>query len=220
MRNCIESKHQNGYEISPNTIFFFNVNEFPNIKATLGAIKSRYAVISFEKTFKDDPDPGRNEMKADPRFKYDEDFLRQEVCPSLLNKMISTLQDLVLNGIDYSCTEKILLEIQSENSHLFRFAQDVGLSYIENGTVSAKDIWKCLEIWYMDNETLIIEIDNSGKEQRKWVDQPKPSDKNVKGPNQVIGRFLELFPKAKRVNLPNNVQGISGLGFWGSAAEV
>lgn len=216
----IESKHQNGYEISPNTVFFFNINEFPNIKAALEAIKSRYMVLSFEKTFKDNPDNSRNEMKADPRFKYDEEFLKQEVCPSLLNKMIFALQDLIANGIDYSCTEEVLLQIQSENSHLFRFAQEVGLSYIEDGSVSAKDIWKCLEVWYMDNGTLVVETDNFGKEQRRWIDQPKSSDKNIKGPNQVIRRFLELFPKAKRVNLPNNIQGISGLGFLDSEAKV
>jgi hypothetical protein len=52
------------------------------------------------------PDPSKGELKADPRFKYDMDFLKTEVCPALLNKAIKALQDLIANGIDYSCTEK------------------------------------------------------------------------------------------------------------------
>jgi putative DNA primase/helicase len=173
----------------------------------------RYAVLNFGKVFKENPDPSKGELKADPRFKYDMDFLKTEVCPALLNKAIKALQDLIANGIDYSCTEKAFSEIQAENSHLYRFAQEVGLVYREDSVVSAKQIWQYLEDWYKDDGTLTVETDRFGNEQRVWVDQPKPSDKNVKGPNQVIKRFLEIFPKAKRADLPNNAAGIQGIGF-------
>jgi putative DNA primase/helicase len=134
----IECKHQDSYEISPAMVFIFNINDTPNIKGALEAILDRYAVLNFGKVFKENPDPSKGELKADPRFKYDMDFLKTEVCPALLNKAIKALQDLIANGIDYSCTEKAFSEIQAENSHLYRFAQEVGLVYREDSVVSGK----------------------------------------------------------------------------------
>ena len=53
-----------------------------------------------------------------------------------------------------------------------------------------------LENWYRQNGTLTI--DDYGK--RTWIDQVRPSDKNVKGINQVIARIAQLFPKAVRAS--------------------
>ncbi|MBN3945001.1 MAG: hypothetical protein HWQ38_00280 [Nostoc sp. NMS7] len=59
--------------------------------------------------------------------------------------------------------------------------------------MTAKDLWSLMEQYYILNGTLVIE--DEGK-RRIWVDQVRPSDKNVKGINQIIPRISQLFPKA------------------------
>ncbi|WP_267209706.1 hypothetical protein, partial [Brucella melitensis] len=85
-----------------------------------------------------------DELLADPRFAYDVDFVQECVAPAFLNKMIAGLQALIAEGIDYSCTQQALEEIQAENSHLFQFCKDTGLGYKANGIVTAFDIWQRL----------------------------------------------------------------------------
>ena len=216
----IENKYEQGYESPPNTVLFFNINKVPKIHAGLEAIKSRYAVISFDKTFKPHPDLSKGELQADPRFKDNPIFMAEEVCPALLNLMIAALQDLVSDGIDYSSTEQALLNIQSANSHLHQFMQDVGLTNIEGSQVSIKKLWQTLEAWYISNEILRIETDNNGKEERIWTDQADPFDKNIKGSNQVTAQFTTLFPKVKRVHIGDNKFALEGLGFVHPALEV
>jgi len=123
--------------------------------------------------------------------------------PSFLNRLLEQLQAVVLEGIDYSPTQGLLEEIQRESSHLLQFAQDTGLHYDPDGFVEVNELWQRLKQWYTDTGTLIVEttILKDGKtikEKHLWVDQVSRSDRNVKGVNQVIPRFLELFPKARK----------------------
>ena len=127
--------------------------------------------------------------------------------------MIAALQDLVLNGIDYSCTEQALGDIQVANSHLHEFARDVGLTYVDGGLISINDLWRKLEGWYQSNGTLRSETDKSGNMTRCWTVQVNSSDKNVTGANQVSKRFIKLFPRAKYVHIGNNKHALKGLGF-------
>ncbi|MFM6157651.1 MAG: hypothetical protein ACKPE3_32430, partial [Sphaerospermopsis kisseleviana] len=118
---------KDGYEYSPNAIALFNLNELPNLFASGQAAVDRFVPLTFNKTFVklEDYDPSNpNQELADPRFKYDREFLINEVCPAFLNYMIKGLEDLMIEGIDYSCTSGILQNIQSENNHLFEAAQD------------------------------------------------------------------------------------------------
>ncbi len=197
------------------------MNDTPNLQGTLEAITSRYGVLSFDKTFKIGADLSKGELEADPRFKYDPIFLATMVVPAFLNRVLKALVDLMKDGIDYGCTAEALLGIQAENSHLFQFCQDVGLGYNPNSTLTANEIWTVLEQWYLDNGTLDYEESSNGKEKAIWVDQAKPSDKNVKAPNQIIPRFLQLFPKAKKVTIAHptgkkSILAIQGIGFTGS----
>jgi len=209
----IEGKFKEGYEILPNIVFFFNVNNIPRIQGVLESIKSRYAILSFSKTFKDNPDLSKGDLQADSRFKYDPQFLREQICPSLLNRIIAALQDLVVNGIDYSSTHRALLDIQTANSHLYQFASDLGLILVEGNRIPIKELWQKLEQWYVANGTLQIEAGEHGKERRVWIEQVSSFDKNVKGANQVAQRLIELFPMVKRVHLGENKQALEGLGF-------
>jgi len=214
-----EGKGKDENEFAPTGIAIFNVNDTPKLQGTLEAIASRYGVLSFTKTFKIGADPSKGELEADPRFKYDPNFLKCEVLPAFLNRVLDALQRLMVEGIDYSCTQKALEDIQAENSHLFQFCQDTGLGYAPNRVLTAGEIWERLEAWYQDNGTLAYEETSTGKQKAVWTEQANPSDRNIKGANQVLGRFQQLFPKVRRVAVshPNDgkkrVQALQGIGF-------
>ncbi|HEY9799866.1 MAG TPA: hypothetical protein V6D25_05855 [Leptolyngbyaceae cyanobacterium] len=214
-----ERKGKDHIEFSPNGIGIFNLNDTPSLHSTIQAILDRIAALIFRKTFKSDPDPNNpNELLADPRFAYDIDFVRECVAPAFLNKMIAGLQALITEGIDYSCTQEALEEIQAENSHLFQFCKDTGLGYKPGGIVTAFDIWQKLENWYIDNGTLSFDESSTGKVKAIWQEQSKPSDKTVRAINQALPRIKALFPKAKLVTVPHpsgkrKLQALQGISF-------
>lgn len=217
----IEIKGKTDYSIETKCVFFFNMNGTPNLAAAQEAIESRYSILEFKKTYKDNPDPTKGELKADPRFKYDPDFLKREVLPAFLNRVLDALVRLMGEGIDYSCTRQALEEVQEESNHLYLFSRDVGLGYLPNGKTYAGTIWEKLTEWYIANGTLSYEITQSGYEKAVWVEQANPRDKNVKGPNQVIARFTKLFPKAKRSNKPDkHGYYLTGIGFQQQAGKA
>lgn len=189
-----ERKGRDHIEFTPEGITIFNLNEVPAMHGVIQAILDRIAIVNFLKTFKKKPDPKNpNELLADPRFSYDEEFVKTEVAPAFLNLMVQGLIDLVEEGIDYSSTESTLSGVQKENNHLFSFIEDVGLGYKVDSDMSAKELFALVEHWYQEQGTLTI--DENGK--RIWVDQARPSDKNIKGMNQVLPRIKALFPKAE-----------------------
>lgn len=213
-----EGKGKDEEDFTPKAIAFFNCNDTPNMQGSLEAIKSRYAVLSFDKTFKVNADPTRGEIEADPRFKYDPDFLKVEVLPAFLNKVLNALVALMADGIDYTATEAAMATIQAENSHLFQFSQDTGLNYSPDNTLTASDIWSRLETWYQDNGTLVYETGSNDKVKAVWFDQAKRGDYNVKGANQVLARIQALFPKVSRTTIysataKKSVPALKGIGF-------
>lgn len=213
-----EKKGKDAQEFTPKAIAIFNCNDTPRLTGSLEAIKSRYGILIFNKTFKIGADPSKGEIEADPRFKYDPEFLKNEVLPAFLNKVLAALVSLTQEGIDYDCTESALAAIQAENSHLFQFAQDTGLDYDPNRHLTAAEIWAELEQWYVANGTLTYEENDKGKQKAIWAEQANPSDRNVKAVNQVIARFKQLFPKAKLVSIPHPsgkraLQALQGLSF-------
>ncbi|MDJ0575151.1 MAG: DUF5906 domain-containing protein [Xenococcaceae cyanobacterium MO_234.B1] len=202
----MERKGVDSHTMNLSTVFLFNVNEAPNLKAGLEAIQSRWAVLNFNKTYKINADPNKGELEADSRFRYDPYFIKEQVCPALLNKMLLSLEKLAVNGIDYSCTEQALQDIQKETNHLWAFVQDMGLEYQTGSKVYINDLWELLREWYINNGTLEIIATDKGKEKKIWHDQPRRSDRNVKAPNQVYQRFAELFPKIKKEREKKNPQ--------------
>lgn len=194
----MERKGVDEHQMMLNCIFLFNINEAPNLKAGLEAIQSRWAVLSFTKTYKIGADPTKGELEADSRFRYDSDFLKKLVVPGLLNKMLTALPALATEGISYKCTDQALQDIQRETNHLWAFAQEAGLNYQAGGRVYVNDLWEKLRDWYVANGTLAISYDEKGKEKGIWNDQVKRGDRNIKGANQICQRFIELFPRASR----------------------
>jgi putative DNA primase/helicase len=71
--------------------------------------------------------------------------------------VLDSLVNLMADGIDYSCTERAMSDIQAQNSHLFQFCQDNRLQYDPASKLTAGEIWLQLEQWYLDNGTLSYE---------------------------------------------------------------
>jgi putative DNA primase/helicase len=189
-----EQKGKDHIEFSSNAIGIFNLNETPAFQGVIQAIKDRIAILEFKKTFVDNPDPNNlNEIKGDPRFRYDQDFIRTKLAPAFLNRILKALNNLIESGIDYECTTDAFRNLQRENNHLFDFIESANIGYVPDSEITARALWSMLEQHYIDNGTLTIDPDNN---RRTWLDQVRLSDKNVKGINQIIPRISQLFPKA------------------------
>ena len=208
-----ERKGQDEDPFKPKGVALFNCNDTPNLRGTLEAIAGRYGVLAFNKTFKIGANRSKGELEADPRFKDDPEFLKSEVLPAFLNRVLDALTRLMTEGIDYSCTEDALESIQIENSHLFQFCKDTGLKVDPEGMVTAGELWTILEQWYIDNGTLTYEETSTGKRKSIWIDQARKGDANVKGANQIVARFQALFPPVKRVTIGKGKMALQGLSF-------
>ncbi|MEC5033329.1 MAG: DUF5906 domain-containing protein, partial [Oscillatoria sp. PMC 1051.18] len=208
-----ERKGKDEEEFTPESVFLFNCNDIPRIFGAMEAISSRYAVLRFLKTYKIGADPKKGEIEADPRFKYDREFLKAEVVPAFLNYVLSAWDELMRHGVDYTSTEETMQGIQENNSHLMRFCREVGLTYQEGAEVPVNEIWEKLKTWYEADGTLTYEETANGKQKTIWADQPNRWDRNCKGLNQIPARFLEIFPKAKRAKNSARQIILMGVGF-------
>lgn len=205
-------------EFEPVCINIFNVNLVPKATGGLESFLSRFAVIEFNKTFANDPDESQGQIKADARFAYDTDFMRDEVCPALLNLLLAEFPNVVRNGIDYSPLKASLNILQEESNHLFGFIREYRIVADPQERIYVKDLWECLQAWYMANGTLELEEMSNGNKKPIWHDQSNKYDRNVVASNQVIARFKEIFPKTKaeKETKDKNRKGqsyIAGIGF-------
>ena len=210
----IERKFQDAYEIIPSAIGLFNCNDPPSIKGGLEAVQSRWAVIKSDKTFKLNADPSKGEIEADPRFKYDPDFIRSRVAPALLNQMLEALRTLVKDGIDFAACQEAFREIQEDSCHLWQFCRDAGLRQEVGGRVFINDLWEKLRQWYIDTGTLEVQESDNGKEKLTWHDFPNKYDRPIKASNQIHARIAELFPKITKQRHTERLQSPEKLGQW------
>ena len=187
-----EKKGKDEDNMTCSAIHLFNVNEVPQI-SSLDAVLSRFTEIRFNKTYS--PRPKNGELLADPRFRYDFEFLIEKVCPAFLNRMISGLVETVKEGIDYSPTDHLIEKMKEKTNHLWAFANDTKLQ-ASDGEVTTKEIWAELKNWYL--ETGVLEIDNMGRE--VYYDNEKRKDAPVKSISQVKSRITALFPKVEVVS--------------------
>ena len=194
----IETKNQPEYSIIPEAVFFFNINEPPLLQGGMDAIKDRYAILRFSKTFKVNANPQLGEIEADPRFRYDPEFLKTRVCPALLNKILQQLPLLLKEGIDYSSTKRDMEEWQRATNHLWEFCQEMGLEYAPGHKIYISDLWDELKRWYLDNEMAWVTCTNSGQEVIQIGDAPRKGDFLIKASNQIFTRFSQLFPKISK----------------------
>lgn len=190
-----ERKGKDGEDFTCQAVHLFNCNQLPKMKTGLDSLKTRFCVLDFFKTYKPDPDPMRGELLADPRFKYDPQFMIAEVCPGLLNLVLAELPLLLTEGINYQAIADSLEDIQEESTHLWEFCKEYGVTPDPNGRVYVHDLWFKLQNFYVDNGTLERVDQPDGGYKNVWHEQANRWDANVTGPNQIFKRFKQLFPK-------------------------
>ncbi|MGI0481316.1 DUF5906 domain-containing protein, partial [Geminocystis sp. CENA526] len=207
----IEGKGKDGFEVKLNTLFVFNTNHKPDLKGNQFAIQSRLTLIPFTKTYSMNPKQG--ELKADPRFKHNKNFLVNEVAPALLNLLIDAYGEVYKNGINYQESENYFNEVIEDNNHLRRFAKEFGLIYTGNDDdqLSIGDIYSYLTEYYFNHGYLDFEETSNGKKKSIWADDDK-RDPVVKNSNKLKSRILELFPKVKEYS-HNRKKYLCGLKF-------
>lgn len=215
-----ERKGKDEEPFKPGAVFFFNVNDIPHIKAASEAIRSRFAILTFTKTFSENPDPSRGELQADPRFKDDPKFVREHIVPALLNMSLEALQDLIRNGIDYSAAEAALAKARLQSSHLVGFMEEQGLVVDPKASILVSEAWDRLRNWYLDNG--FLELDNGGRS--IWHDSGVAGDNTVRAINQVAKRLIDMAPTARIEKQPRPGGGkpqpmIVGLGFLKNSGE-
>ncbi|MCC3640534.1 MAG: hypothetical protein JGK15_07565 [Microcoleus sp. PH2017_33_LGB_O_A] len=184
----IEYKGIGQWGLTPRCVFLANCNKLPTISKSSESLTSRFCVIEFRKTFKRNANARKNELEADSRFKYDADFIANNVAPALLNKLLERLPLILLEGIDYGGTEGEL-KPRSAN-HLTRFIHEQGITFSANSDskMRVKDLWELLETWYVDNG--ILEFQNNIP---VWDELPA-GDKPCKLSQHLFARLAEIFP--------------------------
>jgi phage/plasmid-associated DNA primase len=193
----IEFKNQDTVPLDPNFALLFNVNKMPALWGAQEAIKSRYAILSFNKTIVKNADPNNpDEIEGDPRYKYDPEFRQTEVAPALLNRLLESLTELMIDGIDYSSCDAAIQSAREDSCHLLKWAKEIGLEY-GKGRIRLGDLFNNLKQWYVDNDILDIEETATGKEKLVWNDDGDKYDPFVKAPRLMRAAIAKLFPNAK-----------------------
>lgn len=193
----IERKHEQGFEIKPKTVGLFNMNEFPKLRTEKEAIRSRFAPISFIYTFKNYPDPKNPyEKKADPRLREDADYIKTNILPALLNRLVTALGKVLVEGIDYSVNEGMLFDLKLANSHFAQFEEALGIvqCHTDEGT-PARDFFNHYHQWCIDEG--YIHVDESG---RLTYHDPSPSDRIIRNYRQITPRLREYYTNLSQKN--------------------
>ncbi|MEG3863534.1 DUF5906 domain-containing protein, partial [Microcoleus sp. herbarium12] len=191
----IEHKGRGEYPYKPEAIFLANCNVLPSISSDAEAIRSRYCILSFKKTYVVGADSNEGQLEADPRFKEDPSFVLEQIAPALLNKMLERIPLLLAQGINYGSSDAALREAQEKSQHLWQFVRDMGIEVQSGGRIYVKDLWQWLQDWYVESGILEVERNDRDKEKRVWNDLPNRYDTLVKSMNQVYARLCEIFPK-------------------------
>ena len=143
----VERKGVGGSDITPRAVFLFFLNQPPLLDGGSAAILSRWAVVNMPHSYSTTPKPGQ--LKADPRFKHDPEWLATEVLPALLNLMLEALASVATNGFSLDACAADLQQLREETSHLHQFLRDCG--YATAGPtdhVDLKQLWDDLQGWY------------------------------------------------------------------------
>ena len=191
-----EEKNKQGSEFTPNCVLVFNGNaETIKLIANSEAVRSRYAIVPFTKTFKNKPDPlDPNELQADPRFK-NPDWMAENVCSALLNVLLTELENVVNHGIDYTPIEDVMNEHTRASFHLAQFVDDFGLVPSKGDRVPVSEVWEKLQNWYKVEELLEVE-DRNGRENLVWGADPRPGDKLIRSKQQLSASIIKFVDGA------------------------
>ncbi|MEM7771058.1 MAG: DUF3854 domain-containing protein [Cyanobacteria bacterium P01_A01_bin.37] len=186
----IRRMRQDGKLIDPACVMIFTSNNDPVVATTAEAVKSRFGMIRFNKVFKDNPHKS-NELQADPRYKYDPQFLLEKATPAAFLDLLRMYKSVIEEGIDYSPLDATYAEIQDESSHLNRFVQDIELIEDEDNQIPLSILWEQLKRWYIIEEMITI---NDGTIRPTCNDKYDPVIVNNR---QIKKRLSEINPRMK-----------------------
>lgn len=194
-----EQKNLPEQEFTPNAIFLFNCNEPPLMDGSQAAMQSRWHAIRFLKRYTSSPDPtDPNQLQADPRLKDDLGFIREHVCPAMLNWLIEGLRLAVAEGIDFRSNRDTIEAIRRQSSHLFDFAEESYYVADPYGEIPHRDVWQALEKWYERNQ--ILHVSSDGR--RSWNDREMQGDPPVRISRDLERRLRAVFPKLSSYKVP------------------
>ena len=143
----VERKGLGGSDINPRAVFLFFLNQAPLLDGGSAAILSRWAVVNMPHSYSTTPKPGQ--LKADPRFKHDPEWLATEVLPALLNLMLEALANVAANGFSLDACAADLQQLREDTSHLHQFLRDRGYAVAGPAEhVDLKQLWDDLQAWY------------------------------------------------------------------------
>jgi phage/plasmid-associated DNA primase len=180
----------------PNALMIFNANDPPRIDLRNVSTSSRWHVMKLEKTFLPDPDPeDPNQLPVNPAFKYDPDYIRDNICSAAFLWMLEGMMLAVRDGIDYSSGEAAMREVRRQSCHLFDFCDDAGIYEDPESEVPLKQIYDLLQRWY-ETEGMITKAGAFSGE-RKIVAE-NPHSKLITRPRDLYDRLLTVFPKLKK----------------------
>ena len=180
---------------SPCCISLFGTNHDIYNNSLGASFSSRFGLLTFDKTYSDKPRPELGELKADPRFRDDPDFIKNEVLPGFLKLIVECWQPLLTEGIDWKVSDENWDEQRSKMSHLNDFIKETGLHYdpeyaAKGFGVTTAEIWEQLSAYYT-NEGI---MDKDGK---VTAPDPRKGDTYIRHSKSIIDRFIKLFPNAK-----------------------
>ncbi|MGB3788991.1 MAG: DUF5906 domain-containing protein [Phormidesmis sp.] len=203
-----EEKNKQGSEFTPNCVLIFNGNaETIKLIASSEAVRSRYAIVPFEKTFKNKPDPlDPNELQADPRFK-NPDWVADNVCSAMLNVLLTELEAVVNEGIDYTPIEDVMNEHTRASFHLAQFVDDFGLVPSKGDRVAVSEVWLKLQDWYKNEDLLEVE-DRNGRDHLVWGADPRPGDKLIRSKQQLSSSIVKFVDGASNKGAGSKSGGI------------
>jgi phage/plasmid-associated DNA primase len=189
----VEQKNRDPLRIEPKAAFLFFMNKPPLLDGGSAAIRSRYGVINMPYSYS--TNPRRGQKQADPRFKFDQEWVAAKVLPALLNIMIEALGESAANGIDLqSCTDA-MQTLKEETSHLHSFLRD---STYELGNpedfVELMAVYQELQEWYKAQGWKTF-----NSRAAEWVFiEDGDGDKPVKTNRLLPKRLNDLFPSVRR----------------------
>ena len=120
----VEHKGIGGNSIDPRAVFLFFLNSPPLLDGGSAAILSRWAVVKMPHSYSTNPRPGQ--LKADPRFKHDPEWVAAEVLPALLNLLLESLATIAKDGFNLDSCAPELQQLREDTSHLHQFLRDAG----------------------------------------------------------------------------------------------
>jgi putative DNA primase/helicase len=176
----------------PSCLLVFNCNKPPLLSGADEAVRTRWYVCEFGKTFTSSPTKP-DELQADPRFKDDPDFITRELAPAFLLWLLEGLQAAVKHGIDYSSGGVAMTKVRALSCHLWGFAEDYNLIADPDGSIYVSALYDALKHWYTTEGV----IDGNGR----WVEGVLP-DKPVKAAHNLVERLRSVFPGVKTSKEP------------------